>query len=78
MLPETILLHIKHKKTALKTPKLLLHFTCETAQMDCGKHYDMSVAQNRLLVTPEDVSTQANRCQQIWVERLTTIATNFA
>ena len=46
--------------------------------MDCGKHYDMSVAQNRLLVTLEDVSTQANRCQQIWVERLTTIATNFA
>jgi len=45
--------------------------------MVCGKHYDMFMAQNRLLVTPEDVFLQANLCQQIWVESLRTMVTNF-
>jgi hypothetical protein len=30
-----------------------------------------------LLVTPEDVASQANCCQQLWVESLRAMATNF-
>ena len=56
----------------------MLNVICKTAQMIFGKHYDMSLAQNRLLATPEDVFSQANLCQQIWVESLRTTATYFA
>jgi len=66
-----------HKTEFKKKPKVSLYLTFNTGQMVCGKHYDMSVAQNRLLVSLENVASQANCCQQIWVESLRTMATNF-